>query len=265
MKVALVQIDCSTEDVAANMGRVSTFAKQARKNNCQLVVFPEMTDTGYVPALFSKQAGNWSSSGETAFANAARVAADNSISIVCGLSEKVDNEIYNSLAVFDSHGNLTASYRKLHLFSADPSNEDKYCAAGNKIVTAPICEVMTGLSICYDLRFPEIYRKQTLEGAKILINIAAWPKIRAEHWECLARARAIENQAFVIACNRCGEDGGVTLLGHSKVIDPFGAVVSECGAGEEFLIADLDFGLVEEFRRSIPAVSSRRTDLYGDF
>ena len=134
-----------------------------------------------------------------------------------------------------------------------------------KCVTAELGGATWGLSICYDLRFPELYRTLAVRGATVLANCTAWPAARADHWDHLTRARAIENQAFFVGVNRVGTDDGLTFAGRSRVVAPTGELLAEASADrEELLVAELDPGLVGRFRTAIPALAGRRPELYGD-
>jgi predicted amidohydrolase len=260
MKIALAQLDCKLGDIATNTSRMADFARQAADRGCELVVFPEMSDTGYVPERFSEWAEPWPGASFDALAAAA---AESSIAIVAGLCERAGGKVYNSLAFFSPEGELIASYRKIHLFSASPGSETEACTPGDEVQVCDFAGIRWGLSICYDLRFPELYRKLSAAGATVLIDVAAWPATRPTHWDYLTRARAIENQAFLIAATRAGQDESITMLGHSRVVAPMGDLIVEAGDQEELLIADLDFALVDTFRKTIPAIEDRRVDLFG--
>ena len=130
-------------------------------------------------------------------------------------------------------------------------------APGGGIVVKDMPWGRAGFSICYDLRFPELYRQMIDLGAEVFLTAAAWPAARLEPWLLLNRARALENQAFVFACNGAGTNGGVRLGGHSVFVDPFGKVLAEAGDGEELLSIDVDLGVVRAFRRDFTALQDR--------
>ena len=261
MKVALAQIDCEFGEVTANVTHMVDSVRKAAADGCQLVAFPEMSDTGYWPQRFAECAQPWPG---VAYDALAAAAAENSIAIAAGLSERAGEGVYNSLAFFGTTGALVGKYRKTHLFSPLPASERVYCVAGDEFVAVEYGGIVWGLSICYDLRFPEIYRALTDAGAQVLINVAAWPDARGSHWDHLSRARAIENQAFVLAATRAGSDGPFQFLGHSRVVTPMGDLLVEAGADEQLLVADLDLDLIGQFRNTIPALHDRRGDLYGE-
>jgi predicted amidohydrolase len=260
MKIALAQIDCHVGNVDANLRKCTEYAARSKTAGCDVVAFPEMSDTGYVTSLFPECAQQWPGKSYEALSAAAKT---NSIAVVGGISERVGDTVYNSIAFFDPTGHLLGKYRKTHLYSPAPVNEDKYCAAGNELSLVDFGGMRWGLTICYDLRFPELYRALMLRGATVLLNCTAWPAFRPTHWDYLTRARAIENQAFFVGVNRVGIDGELTMLGHSRVVTPMGEVVAEGSVvAEELVVAEMEPRLIDEFRAMIPAIASRRPDVY---
>ena len=262
MKIALAQIDCVVGDPELNCAKFAEYASRAKARGCEVVMFPEMSDTGYVPSVIAKCAAPWPG---PSLAAAGSAAAENSISIICGISERTEHAIFNTTAFLDASGELRGKYRKTHLFSAAPVHEDEVFTPGSDIAVVESGGLSWGLTICYDLRFPELHRALTLEGAQVLLNCSAWPASRPTHWDCLTRARAVENQVFFVGVDRVGTDGELKMHGHSRVVTPKGEILCEgSGESEELLVAELDAALIDEFRSAIPAVSSRRVDLYGD-
>ncbi len=262
MRIGLAQIACKSGDIGANVAKFGRFAAQAQEGGCDVVIFPEMSDTGYIVSEIPKFAQPWPG---RSFDAASKAASQNSINLLCGIAEKVGASIYNSLAFFDRSGELRASYRKAHLFTPAPACEDKCFAAGSELCVTEVEGVKWGLSICYDLRFPELYRSLTLEGAQVLLNCSAWPNLRPTHWDYLTRARAIENQAFFIGLGRVGTDGDLTFNGHSRIVSPMGElVVDGSPTAEELVMGELDLSKVSEFRKMMPVLASRRPDIYGD-
>lgn len=173
--------------------------------------------------------------------------------------------IYNTAILLDPAGAVTASYHKIHLFDVDlPGGarfrESEAVTPGDEAVVAPFSWGGLGLSVCYDLRFPELYRKLTMQGARVLAIPAAFTaETGKDHWHTLLRARAIENQAFVLAPAQWGLHGGKRAsYGHALVVDPWGVVLAECGNHEGVAIADLDFAYQDEVRRNLPCLEHRR-------
>ena len=141
--------------------------------------------------------------------------------------------------------------------------EDRFLAAGNRNLVVETSIGKLGIAICYDLRFPELFRKLALEGAEIICLPAEWPKPRQEHWNTLLRARAIENQLFVVAANCCGVQGKLDFFGHSQLISPLGNLLAFAGEEETELIAEFDFAEMEIYRKQINILGDRRADIYG--
>lgn len=261
MKIGLAQIDCALGDLSSNCAKFAEYASRAKLQGCDIVIFPEMSDTGYEPAVIAGCAAPWPGPSLDA---ASAAAADNSINLICGISERTEHAIYNTMAFLNSSGQLLGKYRKTHLFSSAPIYENKIFTPGNELTLLQLDGVSWGPTICYDLRFPELYRALTLEGAELLLNCAAWPAARPTHWDCLTRARAVENQAFFVGVDRVGTDRELKMHGHSRVVTPRGDILCEgTGDKEELLVADIDVALIEEFRNAIPAMSARRTDVYS--
>lgn len=171
--------------------------------------------------------------------------------------------LWNTAVLLDQRGERVARYRKVHRFGFG-SGEPRLLEAGAEVVvvdlpgTGAAPAVRAGLSTCYDLRFPELYRAQLDRGAQLFLVPAAWPMARVEAWRLLARARAIENQAFVVAGNTAGTHAGHQMGGHSAVIAPTGEVLAEAGTGEEVLSVEIDPAQVEELRASFPVLADRR-------
>jgi omega-amidase len=153
-----------------------------------------------------------------------------------------------------------ADYSKIHLFRL--MDEHQYLTAGDKSVTVDLPFGRAGLAICYDLRFPELFRGYALAGAEMVFLPSEWPHPRLVHWQTLVRARAIENQMFVFACNRVGADVRNEFFGHSMVVNACGEILAEGGEGEELITLTADLSKVQEARRKIPILQDRRPEVY---
>lgn len=171
-----------------------------------------------------------------------------------------DGSLFNTSLLYGPDGALLASYRKIHRFGfATATGEARLMSAGADVVTCPLPFGDVGLATCYDLRFPELFRRLVADGASLLLMPSAWPERRIEHWNVLARARAIENQLFVFACNGVGaQPGGVQLGGRSLVVDPWGVVLAEAGPDEQVLTVEIDPAQVAKTRAQFPVLSDRR-------
>lgn len=170
-------------------------------------------------------------------------------------------DLWNTSVVLGPDGVPCASYRKIHRFGFG-NGEPKLMEAGDRLVVgdlpAPADALTVGLSTCYDLRFPELYRAQLDLGAELFVVPAAWPAPRVAHWSLLARARAVENQCYMLACNTGGTHAGQTMGGHSVVVDPTGAVLAEAGEDQEVLSVALDTDAVATARERFPVLGDRR-------
>jgi predicted amidohydrolase len=177
-----------------------------------------------------------------------------------------DRRTYNTSLVFSPEGALTATYRKIHLYDVEIAGrvsyqESRSVAAGEQTVVADVAGVRTGLSICYDLRFPELYRRLAVEGAaRILVVPAAFMlHTGRDHWEVLLRARAIENQCYVVAAGQIGDhEPGRTCFGRSMIIDPWGTVLAQAPDTVGIVTADLDLERIEQIRSELPSLANRR-------
>jgi len=171
---------------------------------------------------------------------------------------------FNTCVVFNEMGKPVAEYRKIHLFDIDTKatgriSESRTLAAGDEEVVAATSLGAVGLTICYDLRFPELYRGLALGGAKIITVPSAFTRSTgAAHWVTLLRARAIENQCFIVAANQCGTVSGASFYGHSAIIDPWGKVLAEAGGRAEVIAASADFGALEDVRRRLPSLAAAK-------
>jgi omega-amidase len=262
MKIAVAQISCSLGDPEANLLKVRDFSRRAKELGAELIVFPEMTDTGYSMPVIRTHANPWNSGFVPGLQEIAR---DLSIAIVSGVSERDSSSIYNSQVLVDPEGNIAAKYRKTHLYAVAPVEEQTCFAPGDCFATFALGGLRFGFSICYDLRFPEMYRRLATEQ-KVggFIVSSAWPFPRVEHFRTLAMARAIENQSYVIASNRVGKDHDLWFCGSSAIIDPRGIVIAAASADREELIhADVSQELVDSVRQRVDSLGHRREDLYG--
>jgi omega-amidase len=261
MKVAAAQISCSLGDPKANLLKVRDFSRRGSDAGVELIVFPEMTDTGYSMSVIQAHASSWNNGFVPGLQE---IAAKLSIAIVCGVSEKDGASVYNSLVFVDRQGKITAKYRKTHLYAVAPVEEQNCFVSGDTFASFALGPMRFGFSICYDLRFPEMYRKLVLEqNVGAFIVSSAWPFPRIEHFRTLALARAIENQSYVIAANRVGKDDDLWFCGSSTIIDPRGVAVASASADREELIeADLSEELVLSVRSRVKSLAHRRQDLY---
>jgi omega-amidase len=260
MKIAIAQIECTVGNVSSNLNKISVFIKKAAEEGCRVVIFPEMADTGYDVSQVARYASSWE---RGPIERIQKDAIQGSLYVICGLSELVNGRIYNVLAVVGPDGQLMTKYRKTHLAAFSPLHEDKIFTPGNSFETVQIGDMIWGLMICYDLRFPEFSRSLALEGSEVLVLSSAWPFPRLRHWNTLIAARAIENQVFVAAANYVGKNASVTFCGSSRIVDPFGVTIASASEEREVLIVgEIEKTEVDRVRKTMPVLEHRRNDLY---
>jgi len=262
MRIAVAQIACTLGDIDANVRKMRDFSARAKEAGAELIVFPEMADTGYAMPVIQKHAAVWT---EGAVPQLKQIATMLSISIISGVSEREGGRIFNSQVFIDRKGEIAGSYRKTHLFTGVPIGEDTCFTAGKTLLSFPFGDFRLGLSICYDLRFPEVFRKLALEEkANVFVLSSAWPFPRVEHFRVLAIARAIENQSYMIVSNRVGTDEGVTTCGSSAIIDPYGVIVAGASTDREELIhAEISTETLDRVRKRMAVFAERRPEVYG--
>jgi omega-amidase len=257
-KIACLQMDIAFGNPEQNYKKASELIHQANAQNPDIIVLPELWTTGYDLDNLKDTAEEEAQEAKVFFKDAAE--KYNSHFIGGSVANKTEAGIENTLLVFDKNGEQAGIYSKLHLFKL--MDEHLYLAAGKeKGVFSLDGHKFAGL-ICYDIRFPEWVRAHALLGADAMFVVAEWPIQRLEHWRALLIARAIENQCFVVACNRAGSDPNNKFAGHSMVIGPWGDVIAEGGEGEEILLAEIDLDEVKEARSKIPIFADRRPELY---
>ncbi len=255
----------SGENVAMNLDAAEALVRDAAAAGAKFVSLPECM-------VFLRSEGEPAPESQTAdgpwakrFANLAR---ELEITLLMGsypeTSERPDRP-YNTVLLFGPTGETIAAYRKMHLFDIDLPGmehlkESRAISAGTEVVVADAGFAKIGLSICYDLRFPELYRQLSAHGAEVLLVPSAFTeRTGRDHWEVLLRARAIENLSYVMAPAQWGKHGGNrTSYGHAMIVDPWGAVIAQVPDGEGFAIATLDFDRLHRLRAEMPALRAKR-------
>lgn len=257
MRASLIQIAVNEgESVASRRRRVARLVRD--QAGVDLVVLPELWTTG---AFAYEEFGSEAEPLEgPTFEAMAKAASDAGVWLHAGSvparAAGGDGRLYNTSLVFSPAGDLAAVYRKIHRFGFD-KGEAVLMGAGDDLVTVRLPHTVLGLGTCYDLRFPELFRGLVDKGAETFVVPAGWPERRRSHWTLLARARAVENQAFVLACGTAGTHAGVPQAGHSIVVDPWGEVLAEAGPDEEVLTVDFDPAAVAGTRERFPALKDR--------
>jgi omega-amidase len=257
LTIALAQMDIPTGQPEASLARARDFAARAQEAGADLLLLPELWLHGYD----LERAEEWAAPlGEGGFADMAALAREFGLHLAGSLLERHAGGVSNTAVLYAPDGALLGGYRKIHLFRL--MQEPRYLVPGDRTTLCPTPWGPTGLAICYDLRFPEPFRAMALEGAVLFLVPAQWPVRRVEAWLLLARARAVENELIVAACNRVGNDGQVVFPGRSCVVDPWGNALVEGDDQERLLIARADLREVRRARRYLTVYEDRRPDAY---
>lgn len=260
MKVSCVQMNMRLGDPAYNYHHAEELIRQAAGEQPDLILLPETWNTGFFPKDHLEDLAD--NDLEETDRRIGKLAEELKVTILAGsVANRRGNHIYNTAAVYSPEGKRISSYNKVHLFS--PMGEHKSFTPGGEPGRFEAAGVKCGLMICYDLRFPEWTRKLALEGIDILFVVSQWPDIRIPHLKTLAKARAIENQIFVVCCNSCGRAESTQYGGCSSMIDPWGEELAAAGAEEEIITAKLNLGVLNEIRSSINVFADRRPSLYA--
>jgi omega-amidase len=258
MIISLGQMDVLLGRPDENLAKAERMAAAAAARGSDILLLPELWSTGYDLANAAVHASPIDAG---SFAEMARLAQTYQLHIFGSCLSRLGEGRYGNTAVlFAPDGRSLGHYSKIHLFRL--MAEDQYLTAGDRTVLLDAPWGRTGLAICYDLRFPELCRAYALNGARLIFLPSEWPHPRLAHWRALLRARAIENQLYMVACNRVGISKDTHFFGHSCIIDPWGEIVIEAGESEMVVTAVIDLDLVDSVRRQIPVFSDRRPELY---
>jgi len=266
MRVALGQIPVSSSS-SVNLERVREALTSAAEQGADLALFPEATQVRFgsdLRAAAEPLDGPFGS-------GLAAAAKEAGVALVAGVFEPApDGRVYNTAVAFDGHGDLVASYRKLHLFDAFGHRESADVAPGSAVVACTLAGVKVGLEICYDVRFGELSRALAVGGVSLIVVPAAWAAglFKEEHWVTLVRARAIENTVWVAAVGQVPDPSepatrAATGVGRSMLVDPLGVVRLDMGPGAGVAVGSVDTGLIETVRAAVPSLANRREDVFG--
>ncbi|KAA1037728.1 carbon-nitrogen family hydrolase [Macrococcus equipercicus] len=257
MKTAVYQMTVIPGQPRENLKKVADWLNRLPEDT-DVAVLPEMWNTSYTLQQLADLIDDEGSLEISALQNIARLRR---LNIVAGsIAVKHGDKFRNRAVVIDRHGHIIYHYDKVHLVPL--LNEPEFLEAGDEFSTFKLDDQKMGLIICYDLRFPEITRKLALDGAEVIYVVAEWPLERITHFTALLKARAIENQCYIVACNASGECEDTVFGGQSMVVSPSGAVIVAADIDEATITADIDIEQSEAIRQAIPILKSRRTDLY---
>lgn len=254
--ISLAQMEVSTGRPDKNVKTARRMLEMASKRGSDLVLLPELWSSGYDLERARDHAGF----NQELEPQLARWSTELNLAIGGSLITSDSAGCFNTFTLFLPGNPEPYTYRKIHLFGL--MQEERYLQPGDHLTTVAAPWGRTGLAVCYDLRFPELFRAYAVDGAVLMLLVAQWPKCRSEHWRGLLRARAIENQSFVAAVNAAGTAEGDGMGGYSAVISPWGEVLAEGAEGEDLITVVVDLDQVAEAREKIPVFRDRRTDLY---
>ena len=257
-KILIVQMSSILGEKEKNFEKIQKLLSNYKNEKADWIILPELFATGWYCEIYEKVAERKENSETLKFLRG--IAKEFKSNVIGGSFVRIDDDgkIKNTCPVFARNGNLIAKYDKMHLYSYLGDTENLHSTRGTKPVIAITDIGKIGLSICYDIRFPEIYRCYAYGGADLLVNVAAWPKSRKVHWETLTRARAIENQSFMVAVSQTGEiQNGIYNLGHSAVYDPLGKTIASAQEEETVISAEINFTEMKELRENVKTLSDR--------
>lgn len=258
MKIAVISLNQHWRDKHKNLARCQAFFDEGLLDGCDLVIFPEMTLTGFYVsdgAEAEAEDASWSVQQFQVMAEKHQVA------IMAGVTLKDEaGLVYNNLIAVDAKGLEISRYRKIHTFSF--AGENGAIASGDQAVITPLGDAKILNSICYDLRFPELFSAHA-DQANLIVNIANWPAVRVEQWKALLRARAIESLSYFIGVNRIGEDGnGLSYEKSSLIFSPLGEALTPDYCSDELDIYQLELQDVDALRQKLPFRNDRKKELY---
>ncbi len=261
MRTALLQFDVKKGDPAANMALVGRKCAElcASASPPDVIVLPELWSTGYDLENARRLA---SPLGEREAQFLGALASRHDVAFAGGSVLSLENgSVFNRAQAIGRDGTCLAGYNKIHLFR--PMGEADWLSPGSSHTLFSLGGMRCALAVCYDIRFPELIRSLSLDGAEALFLSAEWPSVRIGQWKILLQARAVENQMYVIACNRCGSEGGTVFGGCSMIVSPSGEICAEAGSGRQSLTADIDPGLPASVRASFPVLCDRVPAAYA--
>lgn len=253
MKIALCQFHRKWEDKVYNLETAKRYIKEAKLQKCQLILFPEMSFTGF-SMVIEKTCDKF----DETIKEISSLASRFNISIGFGWVGMGKKKAQNHYGIINERGEMISDYVKIHPFSY--SDENQYFESGEKLSVFPLHEFIVSTFICYDLRFPEIFQAVSKQ-AELIIVAANWPKKRGEHWKKLLVARAVENQSYIAAVNCVGEENGIFYSGDSCVINPDGKIMGKISGEEGLLMIELPKN-TEKFRAEFPVKRDRKVEFY---
>lgn len=254
MRVASIQMAVVENDKAATIEKAVGRIREAK--NADLIILPELWNIGFMS--FERYVSEAEDKGGRTLSTCRALARELKVYFHTGsFVEEESGKYYNSSYLLSPGGEILANYRKVHLFGFN-SRENRILTRGNKMVVVETELGTFGLATCYDLRFPELFRRMVEKGAEVFLVCSAWPYPRLEHWIMLNRVRALENQCFLISSNSVGMNRGSQFVGHSMVVDPWGIILASGGDDEIIVRSEIDLSEVARARERFPALADRQ-------
>ena len=256
VRICSAQIAGTWDNPMATLEKIRPLVHHAAASGAHLICFPEQFATGWDP----RSTNHAEELNGRIVSTLREMARENAIAILGSLRETGAGYPKNSAAVIGKTGELLATYRKIHLFT--PGGEDRGFAPGSELGIFRLGQLTCGLAICYDLRFPELFRIYARHGVQAVFVPSAWPASRRKHWELFITARACENQMYVTGINTTGTTPVDSYSGGSMTADPDGTIIARANEAEQLLFCDLDPGLVESVRTAFPVAKDCKSELY---
>lgn len=257
LRIGLIQMQVEMGNPKANFAHAKELLEKSMERKPDILVLPETWNTGFFPKDHLLELSD--EDGKETTALLSPLAEKYGINIVGGTTAvRIGKDVYNRSLVFDRKGDLVSSFDKMHGFSL--SGEPDYFRMGDHLAHFKLDGIPCSMAICYDIRFPELIRREALIGVDLFFVPAAWPKIRNAHWVGLNRARAIENQFYLAAVNEGGQSGGLDYAGESLLLDPWGEDICHLGSDEEIAFGRMDTEVIKEVRTKINVFRDRRPE-----
>ncbi|MEE3452403.1 carbon-nitrogen family hydrolase [Dialister sp.] len=257
LRIGLIQMQVEMGNRAANFAHAKELLEKAMEKKPDILVLPETWNTGFFPKDRLLELSD--EEGKETKALLSSLSGKYGVNIVGGTTAvRIGKDVYNRSFVFDRKGDLVSSFDKMHGFSL--SGEPDYFRMGDHLAHFELDGIPCSMAVCYDIRFPELIRREALMGVDLFFVPAAWPKIRNAHWVGLNRARAIENQFYLAAVNEGGKSGGLDYAGESLLLDPWGEDICHLGTEEEIAFGRMDTDVIQEVRTKINVFRDRRPE-----
>lgn len=257
IRAGVIQFDVRRGDLSTNLQSATNAIRRLKEQGADMAVLPELWPCGFDYENIIQHAKKT----PDVIDALSRTARSHRMLLAGSMPELSDGLIYNTLVVIDTDGRIAGMYRKVHLFATNQEHQNFSPGRAAAVWNTSLGPI--GGVICYDIRFPELCRKLSLQGARMVLVCAQWPESRIQHWDTLLAARAIENQIFMVASNRTGSEYPLDFPGHSQIISPYGDILAKTREPVDAVSADLHFKDMENFRNLFDCLRERVPEAYG--